>query len=79
MSTRQEIRLSDIQNVSRSELSSNKLNALENSHDSFDYQLRRSSDPIALSGSKPYNIINGRHRVYLARQKNMRSVPAIFV
>jgi DNA repair photolyase len=45
-------------------LESKKLDALENSYDSFEYQLNNSKEPIAVScGSKPYKIINGRHRV----------------
>lgn len=80
MRQRIEVALNDIEHISRSELSASKLHALENSYDSFDYQLRQSSDPIALSkGSKPYSIINGRHRVYLARQKGMHTVPVIFI
>ena len=73
------INLSDIENVSRGDLSSAKLEALENGYDSFETQLNSSSNPIALdSSSKPYTIINGRHRVYTARQKGYSSVPAIF-
>ena len=69
------VNLSDIESVSRGELSSAKLDALENSYDSFEYQLNSSSDPIAVScGSKPYSIVNGRHRVYLARQKGYSTV-----
>ena len=69
------VNLSDIEAVSRGELSSVKLDALENSYDSFEHQLNSSSDPIAVScGSKPYRITNGRHRVYLARQKGYSTV-----
>ena len=73
------INLSDIENVSRGDLSSSKLEALENGYDSFETQLNSSSNRIALDGSsKPYRILDGRHRVYTARQKGYSSVPAIF-
>jgi hypothetical protein len=71
--------LSDIRHVSQSELSNAKLNALENGYDSFEYQLNSSSNPIALTGGKPYDISDGRHRIFLARQKGYKYVPAIFV
>jgi hypothetical protein len=73
------VNLSDIESISRSDLSSVKLEALENSFDSFETQLNSTSTPIALDGSsKPYRVSNGRHRVYLCRQKGYTSVPAIF-
>jgi len=75
---RKNFKLSDIENVNRSNLESKKLHALENSYDSFDYQLNSSSDPIALDCTrKPHRIINGRHRVYLARQKGYKEVSAV--
>ncbi len=77
--SRERVSLSDIEQVSQSELSSSKLDALVNGYDSFEYQLNSSSNPIALSGSRPYRIIDGRHRVFMARQKGYDSVPAIFV
>lgn len=73
------VSLSDIRQVSQSELSNAKLDALTNGYDSFDYQLSSSSNPIALTGSRPYDIVDGRHRVFLARKKGYGSVPAIFV
>jgi hypothetical protein len=76
----QQVRLSDIQTVSYSELEPKKLKALENSYDSFETQLNSKTNPIALDrgAGKPYQILNGRHRVYLARQKGYSSVPATF-
>lgn len=76
----QYINLSDIEYVSYGDLEQRKLYALENSYDSFEYQLNSSSNPIALSrgSGKPYTILNGRHRVYLARQKGYTKVPVIF-
>lgn len=74
------VSLSDIESVSRSELSESRLRTLENGYDSFDTVLNSSSDPVALDkSSKPYRIIDGRHRIYLARQKEYSSVNARFV
>ena len=74
------VSLSDIENVSRGELEAPKLEALENGYDSFETQLNSKNSPIALDGTfTPYRIINGRHRIYLARQKGYSSVPADFV
>jgi hypothetical protein len=73
------VSLSDIEHISQSDLSNAKLNALVNGCDSFEHQLNSSSNPIALSGSRPFRIIDGRHRVFWARQKGYDSVPAIFV
>lgn len=73
------VSLSDIEHISQSDLSSSKLDALVNGYDSFEYQLNNSSNPIALSGSRPYKVIDGRHRVFMARQKGYYTVPAIFV
>ncbi|MEQ8976167.1 MAG: ParB N-terminal domain-containing protein [Coleofasciculus sp. C1-SOL-03] len=76
----QQVRLSDIQTVSSSELEPKKLKALENSYDSFESQLNSQRNPIALDrgAGKPYQILDGRHRVYLARKKGYSSVPATF-
>jgi hypothetical protein len=75
------INLSDIRIVERTELELDKLYALEHSFDSFEYQLNSSIDPIALDSrsGKPYQIINGRHRIYLARQKGIKSIKAKMV
>lgn len=76
----EQVRLSDIENVHRGDLESSKLHALENGYDSFETQLNSRNNPIALDRSfRPYRIINGRHRVFLARQKGYSSVPAVFV
>ena len=49
-------------------------------YDSFETQLNSRNNPIALDRSSwPYRIINGRHRVFLARQKGYSSIPAEFV
>ncbi len=73
----QKISLLDIRNVSRSELDSHRLNTLEDGYSSFEEVLNSSSDPIKLDGSKPYDITDGRHRIYLARQKGYSHVYAI--
>jgi hypothetical protein len=74
------IRLIDIENVYRADLETSKLHALENSYDSFEAQLNSRNNPIALDrSSRPYKIINGRHRIFLARQKGYSSVHAVFV
>ncbi len=73
------VSLSDIVSVSRSELSEDRLHDLENGHDPFDRVLNSSSDPITLDKKfRPYRIIDGRHRVYLARKKGYSSVNVRF-
>lgn len=75
------VKLSDIQSVSSSELRQSRLDNLLNGYSSFDQVLSNSSDPIALSkkGGAPYDIIDGRHRVYLARKKGYNSVDVVFI
>ena len=74
------VKLSDIESVNRSELNSKRLDTLLNGYNTFDEVLGGASDPIALSGKyAPYTIIDGRHRIYLARQKGYASVNAKFV
>jgi hypothetical protein len=77
----QQVSISDIEQIPRKELEEKKLHALENSYDSFEAQLNSKLNPIALDRGrgKPYEIIDGRHRIYLARQKGYTSVPARFV
>ncbi|XWK86936.1 MAG: hypothetical protein U7127_22430 [Phormidium sp.] len=74
--------LSDIEYVDRSELKQNRLDILLNGYHSFDDVLNNESDksdPIKLDGArKPYSITDGRHRIYLARQKGYTRVKAIF-
>ena len=74
------VNLSDIEMVHKSYLENKKLYALENSYDSFETQLNSKSEPIALDcTSKPYKIINGRHRIYLARVKGYTTVNANYI
>ena len=77
----EQVSLSDIEQVSKGELKDSRLDTLIDGYSSFDEVLRSSSDPIALSrsGGKPYSIIDGRHRVFLAHQKGLSFVPATFV
>lgn len=77
MASKRTISLRDIRNVSVSELSGSRLSTLENGYSSFEEVLESKSDPITLTGSKPYDIIDGRHRVYLARKKGYSSINAI--
>lgn len=73
----EQVKLSDIEQVNYSDLEPQKLKALVNSFDSFVAQLNSQQNPIALdSKRRPYTIINGRHRIYLARQKGYSRVPA---
>lgn len=69
--------LSDIKDVSRSELDSSRLSTLENGYSSFEEVLNSSSDPIVLDGDIPYDVTDGRHRIYLARQKGYSYISAI--
>lgn len=73
------VNLDDIESVNEGDLNQKKLNSLENSYDSFEDQLNSRSNPIALDkNTTPYKIIDGRHRVFLARQKGYTSVPAVW-
>jgi ParB-like nuclease domain len=75
-----QVNLSDIEKTDKRDLSISKLDALVNSYDSFEDQLNSTRNPIALDmSSKPYRIIDGRHRVYAARTQGLSSVIAISV
>lgn len=76
----EDISLDEIEDVYESQLSQSRLNDLRNGFSSFDDVLRSGSDPIMLDESSgvPYSIIDGRHRVYLAREMGYTSVPAQF-
>jgi hypothetical protein len=72
------VSISDIRSISKSELNERRLSDLQNGFSSFEEVLNSKSDPIVLdSSSKPYDIIDGRHRVYLARDKGYSSITAI--
>ncbi|MFO0128231.1 MAG: hypothetical protein ACK54J_13670 [Pseudanabaena sp.] len=76
----QQVALSDIRDVKKSELDDARIKTLLNGYNSFDEVLNSKSDPIALDKGrgKPYDIVDGRHRIYLARQKGYKAVPVIF-
>lgn len=73
-----QVLLSEIEPVSLSALSTERLALLQNGFHSFDECLSLTSDPIILEGEHPpYSITDGRHRIYLARQKGYTSVSAL--
>jgi hypothetical protein len=72
-----QVPLSSIRSVSRSELEDHKLKSLQDGN--FEEALNSRFNPIALDRGSPHDITDGRHRIYLARQKGYKSVPAIFV
>ncbi|MTJ55694.1 hypothetical protein FJR38_25030 [Anabaena sp. UHCC 0253] len=71
--------LADIESVERHELKDSKLQPLLAG--SLDDALYKSSEPMRIDKTfgKPYRIINGRHRIYLCRQKGYKLVPAVVV
>jgi hypothetical protein len=72
------VKLSDIEHLDRNELKQSRLDTLLNGYDPFEKVLNSESAPIALDMSrKPYRITDGRHRVYLARQKGYTEVRAV--
>ena len=74
-----EVFLSDIENVDGNVLIDSRLYTLENGYDPFDKVLNSKSDPITLDkSSKPYTILDGRHRIYLARKKGYKKVNVCF-
>lgn len=66
------VKLSDIENIDIGNLKNSKLEALENGE--------TSDSPITLKRSSgiPYQILNGRHRIYLARQQGKSIIAVIF-
>lgn len=75
------IPLTDIENVSRQELIERRLHDLQFGFSPLDQVLQNSSDPITLDRKfgKPFRIIDGRHRIFLARQKGYQGVFVNFV
>lgn len=74
-----QVKLSDIEYVDPSQLKESRLNTLLNGYKPFDEVLKSDeSDPIALDmSSKPYKIINGRHRIHLARKYGYTQIRAV--
>jgi len=77
----QQISLSDIEDIPYSDLKQDRLDMLLNGYSSFDDVLNNSSDPVCLDkgGGKPYRIVDGRHRIYLARKKGFSTIPVRFI
>ncbi len=74
-----EVLLSDIEDINGKDLIDSRLYTLQNGYDSFDKVLNSNSDPITLDKSKkPYTILDGRHRIFLARQKGYKKVNVRF-
>ena len=73
------VKMSDIRVANRSELNEGKIKSIENSPDSISSLLHSKTDPIALhKGKPPYEVYSGRHRVYVAFQKGIKLIPAVF-
>ncbi len=73
------VKMSDIRVPNRSELNEGKIRSLLNSPDSIESLLHSKTDPIALhKGTPPYEVYSGRHRVYVAAQKGIKLIPAVF-
>ncbi len=72
------IYLNDVEFVNENNLTQTRLRQLENGICSFeDLIYGNCSDPITLGKStKPYRIIDGRHRIYLARKKGYKKIKA---
>jgi hypothetical protein len=75
------IRISYIAIPEFKDLKQPKLLALHNSFDKFEAQLNSVRDPIALDlrSGIPYQIINGRHRVYMAHKMKLKELKVIFI
>jgi hypothetical protein len=73
------VKISDIRVPNRSELIEGKITSVENSPDSISSLLHDATDPITLhKGTPPYEVYSGRHRVYVADQKGIKIIPAVF-
>lgn len=73
----QQVPLASIEDVKLEDLSQSRIQDLLHGAEPFDGVLNSQTNPITLDGANPpYQIIEGRHRVYLARQKGYMYVPA---
>ncbi|MGI8556402.1 MAG: hypothetical protein ACR2LT_08625 [Pyrinomonadaceae bacterium] len=72
--------LADIENISHHELDQRRLDTLLHGFSPFEQVLKSGSDPITLDRrfGKPYRIIDGRHRIFLARQRGLPNIIAQF-
>jgi len=72
-----QVSLNEIEYISISDLNQGRLDTLQNGYNSFEEVLNSSSDPIKLDcSSSPYKVIDGRHRIYLAREKGYSTINA---
>lgn len=73
----EDVPLALIEEVRDAELMPERIELLLNGYSTFEDVLRSRADPITLDRpGPPYRIIDGRHRIYLARQRGYMSVPA---
>lgn len=68
------IQLSEIKHVSYNELSVDRLNKLESGNKTLERIINETNDIITLQGKRPYDIIDGRHRIFLARKLGLKSI-----
>lgn len=72
-----EIPLALVEEVNLSELEAERIETLLTGYSPFEEVLHSTRNPITLDRpGPPYRIIDGRHRIYLARQRGYQSVPA---
>jgi hypothetical protein len=72
------LKISDIKIPNKSELKDFKLKQFKSDADLVK-AINHDKDPIVLyQGSRPYEICDGRHRVYLAKQKGINVIPVLF-
>ena len=73
-----DVDLDDIEDVDEDDLSEERLELLENGYSDFDDVLE-GDEPIRLGGTEsPFEIMDGHHRIFIARQRGYESVPAFF-
>ena len=71
------VALTDIEQIDPSELKPGRLDTLLHGAEPFDTVLHSRQDPITLDGpGPPYQVTDGRHRVYLARTQGRTHVLA---
>lgn len=70
--------LVDIEAINERKLNQEKLEQIDRSFQDIIY---KSEYPICIDRrfGRPFKIIDGRHRIYIARQKSLRLVPAIVI
>lgn len=69
--------LEDIEHISIGDLDIDRLQGIQSAAGPLEALINNPSEPITLDGSqKPYAIIDGRYRVFLARQNDFITVMA---